>query len=117
MQPVHTKMMSLMRAIVQEEGFRGLWRGLTARVAKVAPSCAIMISSYEIGKKALSEQWWGLGSSSSSSSSSPSSSTPSSSSVGGGTAASAGGVEDRLVLMRDRQNTLPLMAAASSGAY
>ncbi|KAK3816250.1 MAG: mitochondrial carrier domain-containing protein, partial [Benniella sp.] len=54
MQPVHTKIMSLMRAIAREEGYRGLWRGLTARVAKIAPSCAIMISSYEIGKKALS---------------------------------------------------------------
>ncbi|KAI8596322.1 mitochondrial carrier domain-containing protein [Dissophora ornata] len=96
MQPVHTKIISLMRAIVQEEGYRGLWRGLTARVAKVAPSCAIMISSYEIGKKALSEQWWGLGSSGSSGS------------TGSEVAAGSGGsgfrgtanAEDRLVLMR-----------------
>ncbi|KAF9577592.1 hypothetical protein BGW38_007102, partial [Lunasporangiospora selenospora] len=79
-QPVHTKMTKLMRASVEEEGFRGLWRGLTARVAKVAPSCAIMISSYEIGKKALSEQWWGIGASSSS----PPSSSPSSSSTSSG---------------------------------
>ncbi|KAF9972333.1 hypothetical protein BGZ73_004570 [Actinomortierella ambigua] len=60
-EPAHHRMWPLMRAIVREEGFPGLWRGLTARVAKVAPSCAIMISSYEIGKKALSEHWWGLG--------------------------------------------------------
>ncbi|KAG0212659.1 hypothetical protein BGX28_005855 [Mortierella sp. GBA30] len=113
MQPVHTKMLSLMRAIVKEEGFRGLWRGLTARVAKVAPSCAIMISSYELGKKALSEQWWGLGSSSSSSSSS--------SGVGGSGSTtthdhSGGGLEDRLVLMRDRQPANPLGAAGVAAA-
>ncbi|KAG0266409.1 hypothetical protein DFQ27_009785 [Actinomortierella ambigua] len=60
-EPAHHRMWPLMRAIVREEGFAGLWRGLTARVAKVAPSCAIMISSYEVGKKALSEHWWGLG--------------------------------------------------------
>ncbi|KAF9344427.1 hypothetical protein BGX26_004387, partial [Mortierella sp. AD094] len=89
-QPSHTKMTSLMKAIVREEGYRGLWRGLTARVAKVAPSCAIMISSYEIGKKALSEQWWGLGSSTSSSSSSPSSSSPSSPSSSPFSAGSSG---------------------------
>ncbi|KAG0231241.1 hypothetical protein BGW42_000343 [Actinomortierella wolfii] len=64
-EPAHHRMWPLMRAIVREEGFAGLWRGLTARVAKVAPSCAIMISSYEVGKKALSEHWWGLGTSSS----------------------------------------------------
>ncbi|KAF9433050.1 hypothetical protein BGZ76_009948 [Entomortierella beljakovae] len=96
LQPVHTKMASLMRAIVREEGYRGLWRGLTARIAKVAPSCAIMISSYEIGKKALSEHWWGLGSPSSSP---PSSSTPSGPIIGGGNNSNGGkSVDDRLVI-------------------
>lgn len=37
--------------IFRHEGLAGLWRGTTARVLKVAPACAIMISSYEVGKK------------------------------------------------------------------
>jgi solute carrier family 25 protein 39/40 len=37
--------------IFREEGLPGLFRGWTARCLKVAPACAIMISSYEIGKK------------------------------------------------------------------
>jgi solute carrier family 25 protein 39/40 len=43
------------RTIVHEEGISGLWRGNTARMMKVAPACAIMISSYEIGKRLLIE--------------------------------------------------------------
>lgn len=108
-QPVHTRMVDLMRAIVREEGYRGLWRGLTARVAKVAPSCAIMISTYEIGKKALSEHWWGIGTSSSSGGSSslpPSSST--STSIPS---------DDRLVLMRDMQaSALTRLAPATTSS-
>jgi len=37
--------------IFQEEGAAGLWRGWVARTLKVAPACAIMISSYEVGKR------------------------------------------------------------------
>ena len=37
--------------IFQEQGASGLFRGWGARCLKVAPACAIMISSYEIGKK------------------------------------------------------------------
>lgn len=37
--------------IFQEEGASGLFKGWAARCLKVAPACAIMISSYEIGKK------------------------------------------------------------------
>ncbi|KAG0303426.1 hypothetical protein BGZ98_006665 [Dissophora globulifera] len=128
-QPVHTQMSKLMQAIVQEEGYRGLWRGLTARVAKVAPSCAIMISSYEIGKKALSEHWWGLGSTSSPSSSSGTGSSASggsssSSSGGNGRVLGAGGDDrmvllgaggdDRMVLLRAAATTAGVSAASST---
>ncbi|RAH41672.1 putative mitochondrial carrier protein [Aspergillus brunneoviolaceus CBS 621.78] len=37
--------------IFREEGMAGLFRGGVARCLKVAPACAIMISSYELGKK------------------------------------------------------------------
>jgi solute carrier family 25 protein 39/40 len=37
--------------IFREEGLSGLFRGWAARCLKVAPACAIMISSYEVGKK------------------------------------------------------------------
>ncbi|GAB0489140.1 hypothetical protein MMPV_000356 [Pyropia vietnamensis] len=38
------------RGIVATEGIRGLTRGVGPRVAKVAPSCAIMMASYEAFK-------------------------------------------------------------------
>ncbi|EEH38148.1 hypothetical protein PAAG_01069 [Paracoccidioides lutzii Pb01] len=37
--------------ILKTEGVSGLFRGWSARCLKVAPACAIMISSYEVGKK------------------------------------------------------------------
>jgi len=37
--------------IFKTEGMPGLFKGWSARVLKVAPACAIMISSYEVGKK------------------------------------------------------------------
>ncbi|KAJ1959333.1 Carrier protein, mitochondrial [Dispira parvispora] len=43
--------LELMRRIVQHEGVGALYRGLSARLIKVAPACAIMISSYELGKR------------------------------------------------------------------
>lgn len=44
-------MWQLMNNIRTEEGIRGLWRGTVPRCLKVSPACAIMISSYEIGKR------------------------------------------------------------------
>ncbi|XP_067869228.1 mitochondrial glutathione transporter SLC25A40-like [Heterodontus francisci] len=40
----------IMERIVSESGFGGLFVGLLPRLMKVAPACAIMISSYEYGK-------------------------------------------------------------------
>ncbi|MCJ1330886.1 hypothetical protein MMC10_007573 [Thelotrema lepadinum] len=37
--------------IFKTEGVAGLFKGWAARCLKVAPACAIMISSYEVGKK------------------------------------------------------------------
>ena len=39
-----------LRQIWREEGWNGVTRGMGPRVAKVAPACAIMIGSYELGK-------------------------------------------------------------------
>merc|ERR1711964_889345 len=39
--------------IFREEGLAGLWRGWIPRTLKIAPSCAIMISCYEVGKRAF----------------------------------------------------------------
>ncbi|XP_068616053.1 mitochondrial glutathione transporter SLC25A40 [Brachionichthys hirsutus] len=41
---------SVMKHIVAQDGFGGLLAGFLPRVIKVAPACAIMISTYEIGK-------------------------------------------------------------------
>lgn len=45
-----------LRGIWCEEGMRGLTVGIVPRVVKVAPACAIMLSSYEIGKLLLSNK-------------------------------------------------------------
>jgi solute carrier family 25 protein 39/40 len=37
--------------IFKQEGISGLFRGWIPRTLKVAPACAIMISSYEVGKR------------------------------------------------------------------
>jgi solute carrier family 25 protein 39/40 len=37
--------------IARTEGWQGLTAGIIPRVVKVAPACAIMISSYELGKR------------------------------------------------------------------
>ncbi|XP_034075591.1 solute carrier family 25 member 39 [Gymnodraco acuticeps] len=40
----------IMKSIWAEMGYRGLFAGFMPRVIKVAPACAVMISSYEFGK-------------------------------------------------------------------
>ncbi|UKZ75297.1 hypothetical protein TrVFT333_002975 [Trichoderma virens FT-333] len=51
--PEEQNMMRLLWHIFKTEGFPGLWRGWIPRTLKVAPACAIMISSYEVGKRAF----------------------------------------------------------------
>ncbi|KAK9760525.1 Carrier protein, mitochondrial [Basidiobolus ranarum] len=50
------KVFEVLRSISKKQGYKGLFTGLIPRVAKVAPSCAIMISSYEVGKALFREQ-------------------------------------------------------------
>jgi solute carrier family 25, member 39/40 len=49
--PEEQRMVRLLWHIFNTEGFSGLWRGWIPRTLKVAPACAIMISSYEVGKR------------------------------------------------------------------
>ncbi|ORX58781.1 mitochondrial carrier [Hesseltinella vesiculosa] len=49
------RMLTLMKQVYGREGIQGLFRGLGPRLAKVAPSCGIMISSYELGKSFFSQ--------------------------------------------------------------
>lgn len=47
-------MFEFLNTIRKTEGIGALFTGLTPRVAKIAPGCAIMISSYEVSKKFFS---------------------------------------------------------------
>ena len=51
LRPEDRSMPRFLYHIFHTEGTAGLFRGWAARCLKVAPACAIMISSYEIGKK------------------------------------------------------------------
>merc|ERR1719273_2824227 len=42
--------LAIAREVVEKQGVRGLFSGLTPRILKVPPACAIMISSYEFCK-------------------------------------------------------------------
>lgn len=42
--------LTVFREIYSQYGIRGLFAGTTPRLIKVAPACAIMISSFEYGK-------------------------------------------------------------------
>ena len=50
-QPEQLSMPRFLAHIFRQDGFSGLFRGWSARCMKVAPACAIMISSYELGKR------------------------------------------------------------------
>ena len=45
-----------LKQIWKEDRWKGLTRGMTPRVAKVAPACAIMIGSYEFGKSVFNQK-------------------------------------------------------------
>ncbi|XP_028985661.1 probable mitochondrial glutathione transporter SLC25A40 [Betta splendens] len=47
---VSSSTLSVMKRIVAQVGFGGLFTGFLPRLIKVAPACAIMISTYEFGK-------------------------------------------------------------------
>lgn len=49
--PEEMSMPRFLYHIFKEEGPSGLFKGWAARCLKIAPACAIMISSYEVGKK------------------------------------------------------------------
>ena len=49
--PEELSMPRFLYHIMKEEGARGLFTGWIPRCLKVAPACAIMISSYEMGKR------------------------------------------------------------------
>ena len=48
--------MTIARELLADQGGRALFSGLTPRLLKVAPACAIMISSYEFCKEFFSKQ-------------------------------------------------------------
>lgn len=45
----------ILKRIYQQNGMTGLFSGITPRIIKVAPACAIMISTYEYGKSFFRE--------------------------------------------------------------
>ncbi|XP_059027009.1 probable mitochondrial glutathione transporter SLC25A40 isoform X2 [Mustela nigripes] len=47
---------TIMKNIVAKNGFAGLFTGLIPRLIKIAPACAIMISTYEFGKTFFQKQ-------------------------------------------------------------
>jgi solute carrier family 25 protein 39/40 len=49
-------MFTVWKQIVQNDGYAGLFRGLSPRVAKVAPACGIMIASFEFIGRWLQER-------------------------------------------------------------
>ena len=44
----------VLRKVISEHGYRGLYAGMAPRIAKIAPACAIMLTSYEACKSYFS---------------------------------------------------------------
>lgn len=42
--------MQMLSNIYQANGFRGLFAGVTPRIIKISPACAIMVATFEYGK-------------------------------------------------------------------
>jgi len=51
----YTSLSSITKNTFKSQGAKGFFVGLTPRICKVAPACAIMISSYELGKSFFAE--------------------------------------------------------------
>lgn len=45
-----TSTIELLKRIYKTNGIKGIFAGVTPRIAKIAPACAIMITSFEYGK-------------------------------------------------------------------
>lgn len=54
--PLHTSTWAIIKNIIAKDGFPGLFTGLIPRLIKIAPACAIMISTYEFGKSFFQKQ-------------------------------------------------------------
>ncbi|XP_040116625.1 solute carrier family 25 member 40 isoform X5 [Oryx dammah] len=54
--PLQMSTWSIMKNIVAKNGFSGLFTGLIPRLIKIAPACAVMISTYEFGKSFFQKQ-------------------------------------------------------------
>ncbi|KAB0376261.1 hypothetical protein FD755_012904 [Muntiacus reevesi] len=54
--PLQMSTWTIMKNIVAKNGFSGLFTGLIPRLIKIAPACAVMISTYEFGKSFFQKQ-------------------------------------------------------------
>jgi solute carrier family 25 protein 39/40 len=52
----NTSTVSIMKDIVNKQGYRGLFTGITPRIAKIAPACATMIASYDYLKQFFNDR-------------------------------------------------------------
>lgn len=48
--PSESRVVEAIAKIYKQNGIQGIFAGLTPRVARVAPACAIMISTFEYGR-------------------------------------------------------------------